>query len=396
MPRRRSVLSTLGVSFGASLIGSQTAGAAPPKSASPTFSDVPQDHWAYDQITTLATNNVITGYGDGTFRPEQNVTRAEFAALLNQAYDLSPPPNYDPDEPSRFPDVPQDHWARTAIATAANAGFLSGYPDGTFRPNRGIEREEVLAALQNDPEFPTEEPIDPQRYAGGFLDIDESDWSFEIVVRMSKYDKLLNDLYLYYGVDHRYLYPQEEATRAMVANFLYNMLEDPRPAGRYMTGDYVRPTSQVTLRDFPRDNSAAVGGISSSTPGFVLETQFRNTDLWLFVTVPAQGPYGEVLTGWARATNFTIEYYGFPTGTTVEATGDQARGDQSEVIVYLGTKGVSEAGTVPVGTQGEILGSGFENKSAAINNKDGLWYEVDFGSVSGFVSAVSVAPRTGN
>jgi hypothetical protein len=396
MQRRRSILQAVGTTLGAGLLGSQLAGATPTQVDETPFSDVPQDHWAYTPITELASEGVIAGYGDGTFRPDQQVTRAEFAALLNQAYDLTLPPSYDSEASPQFPDVPQDFWARPAIASAAEAGFLAGYPDGTFRPNQGIEREEVLAALQNDPEFPADEPIDPERYIGGLLDVDEGDWSFEVVARMSKYDKLYNDLYLYYGVDYRYFYPQLEASRAEVANFVYNMLADPRPAGEFMSGDYVRPTSQVTLRDFPRDNSRSVGGISPQAAAFVLDAQVRSSETWLFVLVPAQGPYSEVLTGWARADEFSIEYYGFPTGSAVEATGDQARGSPTEITVYLGTAGASEIGTVPVGTQGEVLGQGFENQSAAIYNKDGLWYEVDFGSVSGFVSAVSIEPSTEN
>lgn len=395
MQPRRSILQAVGATIGTSLaVDASVTAARAGQTDEVAFPDVPESHWAHEQITALAGDGIIAGYGDGTFRPDRAVTRAEFAALLNQAYDLTFPSSAAPDSSSGFPDVPQDFWARPAIVTATAAGFLAGYPDGTFRPDEDIEREEVLAALQNDPAFPSDEVIDAERYAGGFLDIDERDWSYEIVARLSKYDKLLNDRYLYHGVDHRYVYPQVAATRAEVANFLYNMLEDPRPAGRYMSGDYVRPTRQVTLRDFPRDESAAVGGVSPDAAGFVLESQVRPDGTWLLLFVPAQGRFGEVLTGWARAEDVSVEYYGFPTGSVVEATGDQARGAPAEIVVYRGTAGATEAGTVPVGTEGEVLGRGLENNSAAIYNNDGLWYEVAFdaASLSGFVAAVSLAP----
>ena len=100
--------------------------------AAPAFSDVSTDHWAHDYIEGLAKANIINGFGDGTFRPNEAVTRAQYAAILRQAF-LSTQPFPVPSERLRrtqpaistFADVPNDYWARNDIDMARRAGFLS-------------------------------------------------------------------------------------------------------------------------------------------------------------------------------------------------------------------------------------------------------------------------------
>lgn len=106
------------------------------------FSDVPADYWAHDYIAGLAKSNIISGFGDGTFRPNDRVTRAQFAAILRKAFLQSQPTAAQP-----FTDVPSGYWASDAIYAARSAGFLSGYPGNKFIPDYPINRNDALVSL---------------------------------------------------------------------------------------------------------------------------------------------------------------------------------------------------------------------------------------------------------
>lgn len=112
-------------------------------SISTPFSDV-QNHWARLFIEALAGRRILNGYPDGTFRPNNSVTRAEFAAVLAAVFTLPPKRQYVP-----FVDVPTNHWALGAIKKTYETGFLSGYPNKTFRPNDRIARGDVFVAIVN-------------------------------------------------------------------------------------------------------------------------------------------------------------------------------------------------------------------------------------------------------
>ncbi len=111
--------------------------------AQANLSDV-SGSWAEPFIRALAQKGIVVGYPDGTYRPDQLVTRAEFAAVLNKAFDL--PATRDS---KRFRDVPANYWGREAIDKAYRAGFLAGYPNNTFAPNQNVLRVEALVALVN-------------------------------------------------------------------------------------------------------------------------------------------------------------------------------------------------------------------------------------------------------
>ncbi len=126
----------------------QTDPAAPPKPAVPAatpasvgLNDV-SGNWAEPFIRVLVTKGIIKGYPDGSFKPNQLVTRAEFTALLNKAFSLQPTR-----EAKVFSDIPNKYWATEVIQKAYQGGFLSGYPDGTFAPDRNILRIESLVSL---------------------------------------------------------------------------------------------------------------------------------------------------------------------------------------------------------------------------------------------------------
>jgi hypothetical protein len=115
---------------------------ATPSPPAISFPDVPQTYWASAFITGLAGQNRLRGLPDGSFEPNQPVTRAQFAAQIEQAFD-QPQGSVD----QTFSDVTADYWAYSAIGQATQMGFMSGYPDGAFRPQQPITRLEVLLSL---------------------------------------------------------------------------------------------------------------------------------------------------------------------------------------------------------------------------------------------------------
>lgn len=112
------------------------------------FSDI-QTHWAQACINQMTPRKLVSGYPDGTFRPNATITRAEFAVLMLNAF---------PDAPEKragttFKDVPTSHWAHKAIQDAYKRGFFSGYPGGTFLPNQAIPRVQAIGVLAGAKNF---------------------------------------------------------------------------------------------------------------------------------------------------------------------------------------------------------------------------------------------------
>jgi ketosteroid isomerase-like protein len=93
-------------------------------------------------IDSLASRCLVAGFPDGTFRPDENLTRAEFAAMLMRVLD---PPDTRTCAP--FPDVPRGAWYAEVVQRACRSGFMQGDPEGTFRPNHFMTRTEAIAAL---------------------------------------------------------------------------------------------------------------------------------------------------------------------------------------------------------------------------------------------------------
>ncbi|WP_406944946.1 S-layer homology domain-containing protein [Halobacillus sp. SY10] len=104
------------------------------------FSDVPSSHWASGHINALAKKGYITGYTNGTFGPDSDITREEIAALFNKAFNLS-------GSTSNFKDVDGNHWAYDDIQSLAASGITHGYTDNTFRPENEATRSELTVFL---------------------------------------------------------------------------------------------------------------------------------------------------------------------------------------------------------------------------------------------------------
>ncbi|WP_413198680.1 fasciclin domain-containing protein [Nostoc piscinale] len=118
----------------------------PSPTAASNFSDVSTDYWATPFIQALAARNVISGFPDGSFRPNQAVTRAEFATMIQKAFNQNPVRQI---STGGFTDVPAGYWAAPAIQEAYETGFMTGYPGNEFRPNLQIPKVQAIAALSS-------------------------------------------------------------------------------------------------------------------------------------------------------------------------------------------------------------------------------------------------------
>ena len=98
-------------------------------------------HWAQNQIQFMIDQKIITGYPDNTFRPEKPITRAEFMVMTNKSFGFTGSTTIN------YSDVNSSDWFAADIATAKAAGYISGYGDGTIRPNQQISRQEVAEII---------------------------------------------------------------------------------------------------------------------------------------------------------------------------------------------------------------------------------------------------------
>lgn len=139
-------------------------------SQSNSFMDVANDSWYNEEISTLVQAGVLSGYEDGTFRPDQPVTRAELATILVRVQGGSASAGN-----TTFSDTDR-HWAEGYISSAVTAGLVYGYEDGTFKPNRSITRAEAVTMMNR---LLMRSPMDSSDTGNvTFTDVQPSDWFY--------------------------------------------------------------------------------------------------------------------------------------------------------------------------------------------------------------------------
>lgn len=204
-----AALAALGTLAGAAL---PLVAPAPATAQSAQFSDVGANYWARPYIERLATERIIAGFPDGTFKPNQPVTRAQFAAIVRQAFDQSrtrSAPN--------FSDVSASYWANEAIADAYAQGFMSGYPNGTFQPEQQIPRVQAIVSLANG--LGLSASGSGNQALGVYRDAEQiPEYAQGPVAAATE-----NEMVVSYPDVNR-LQPQQVATRADVAAFIYQAL----------------------------------------------------------------------------------------------------------------------------------------------------------------------------
>jgi len=173
------------------------------------FSDV-QGLWAQPYIAALASREIIAGFPDGTFKPNEPVTRAQFAAIVSKAF--APTPQRQAQE---FNDVNRSFWGYQAIQTAYRGGFVAGYPGGAFQPQQQIPRVQALVSLANGLNLRADNPNVLTAYADASQ---IPSYATNAVAAATQRQLVVN-----YPSPNQ-LNPNRPATRAEVAAFVYQAL----------------------------------------------------------------------------------------------------------------------------------------------------------------------------
>lgn len=200
----------------------------------PQFSDI-ANHWAKPFIDALAAKGIVSGFPDGTFKPNQTVNRAQFAAILTQAFKL---PAKRP--AIKFTDVADNYWAAPAIKKAYEMGLLSGYPNLEFRPLAGITKVQILVSLVNGLEiqYPDFARIDLSKLYQDWATIPS--YARQPVAIASGKRMVVNYPNL------KALEPNRAATRGEVAAMLYQALVETGRADRIDSPYIIPPPSLVS------------------------------------------------------------------------------------------------------------------------------------------------------
>ncbi len=140
-----------------------------------SFPDVKAGTWYQNAVGFVEQCGIISGFPDGTFRPDQEITRAEFVSILTR-YDTITASSSNP-----YPDVPSSHWASGAIAYAKENGLVAGMPDGNFYPDQPITRAEAVRIL-NAATGRTADSVDIEEYHTLFRDVSPEHWAFADII----------------------------------------------------------------------------------------------------------------------------------------------------------------------------------------------------------------------
>ncbi len=131
------------------------------------YKDINSNNADFNYIQYLSGKGIIMGYPDGSFRPQEGLTRAQAAVVMVKTGQLK----LDPNANSPFKDLSNDHWSRAYVAAAFKAGYINGYPDGSFKPDQQLSRAQgisLLLKLSQQPQtatLPALKDIDNQHWA---------------------------------------------------------------------------------------------------------------------------------------------------------------------------------------------------------------------------------------
>lgn len=173
------------------------------------LSDI-NNHWSKQYVEYGVEKGYISGYEDSTFRPDKTVTRAEFSKMINTAVGLSKTGTIS------FNDVKRTDWFYSEVCKAVSAGYVSGYDDGTFKPNNVITRQEAAVILSRI----TLPVSDVSASAKLFADSDKiGDWAVDAV------EQMLEKKY-FSGDDNNRFLPQDGLTRGQAAKIIYMFMSN--------------------------------------------------------------------------------------------------------------------------------------------------------------------------
>lgn len=170
------------------------------------FKDM-KNHWAREDVEYMGEKEIITGYEDGSFLPDESISRAEFAVLITRVIGLEETP-YE----NSFFDVVTEDWYSGYVQTVRSNNFMNGY-DGLFNPNAPISREEIARVIVSAYNSRTNTKLEMGK-AMYFNDLDDiSSWAYDYLAEAV-------NLGFVYGVTEEMLKPKDIATRAQAAVML--------------------------------------------------------------------------------------------------------------------------------------------------------------------------------
>lgn len=173
--------------------------------SSPIFSDVAFGSMGFSEIHRMKTTKIVTGYPDGTFRPNQLIKRSHAALMIERAgVDLTPVRSA-----TTFSDVPTNHPDRSSIQKLYRAGIIDGTGNGTFTPNSYLTREQMAKILVNAFDLTPAKEYVPSK----FTDVPTNHWAYSYVHTLGSRQITL-------GYSKGVYMPKEQLTRAQLAMFL--------------------------------------------------------------------------------------------------------------------------------------------------------------------------------
>lgn len=291
------------------------------------FSDT-RSHWARPFIQTLADRQIIAGFPDGTFKPDAPVTRAQFAAIVKNAFSNSAV------RVSRgFGDVPNSYWAATAIGKAYETGFMSGYPDGAFKPEQQIPKVQVLVALSSGLNFT------PVRAADTTLATFRDSGQIPAYAKGGVAAAAERDVVVNYP-NVSFLNPNETATRADVAAYIYQTLVNQGKLAPIATSEgannYIARISGSTPTT--GSNATPITNQTTLNPRYLVP---QGTS----VNIRYLGSQKIVVTPGETINNLTLRVV------------DDLRNAQGQIVIPRDSDIVGQL--IPVSSNGQILGTQF-------------------------------------
>lgn len=262
-------------------------------------------HWAALEIEQAISAGYVRGYPDGRFRPDAGVTRAEFVAMVDSAFQVAAQQG----QPA-LKDVRARDWFAKDVQSAVAAGFVSGYPNGTFQPQRDVSRQEaacMLAALLK---------LGGQGYST-FSDAGEIDgWATPSVFRLA-------DREIMAGYSNSTFRPQKIISRAeavvMINKAILYRSQTPVTCQLKVTGD------SVNVRSGPNQNELVIGQVHS---GEILQAKAKSSDDWYQIAFEEGSGW---IAGWYVQVNQPSEAPNQPSLPTNQNTTSSSGGRQQPV-----------------------------------------------------------------
>lgn len=201
-----------------SLLAIFFAMAITPAKALQEFPDVGPDYWSYDAIMYFKDKNVLSGYPDGLYRPDQKVTRAEFATIVTKALGLR---NINDITFTSYKDIDENHWAYYDVMLGSYYNLVHGTPDGMFYPNNYITRLEIIMVIMKA--LAIKEITEEEALQQLSVYLDAKDVPYWATLTAGKAQQL--GLIVLLPGKEDYILPNQYATRGELAVWLYGMLQ---------------------------------------------------------------------------------------------------------------------------------------------------------------------------